>query len=118
MDHSARARALAQLAVLPQLYRRVAYIDIGVYEGSDRCVRVERFTATKLFLLFLQIAIGDIEADCVTKNMIERIVRADIFRSRADHHRQFGFKIGLVLGKRYFDYAVMWQQRTRRLEPN
>ena len=74
MDHSARARALAQLAVLPQLYRGVAHIGIGIHEGSYRCIRVERFAATKLLLLFLQIAIGDIEADGVTENMIERIV--------------------------------------------
>src|SRR6516225_12247679 len=107
MDHSARARALTQLAVLPQLYRRVAYIDIGIYEGSDRCVRVERFTATKLSLLFLQIAIGDIEADRVTKNVIECIVYRDVFRATADHDSQFSFKIGLVFGKRYFDNAVM-----------
>src|SRR4029450_2309510 len=101
MDHSARARALTQLTVLPQLYRGVAHIDIGVHEGSDRCVRVERFTATKLFLLFLQIASGDIEADCVTKNMIERIVCRDTFRASTDHDSEFGFEIGLVLGKRY-----------------
>ena len=76
MDHSARARALAQLAVLAQLYRGVAHIRIGIHEGSDRRVGVERFAATKLLLLFLQIAIGNIEADGVTKNVIERIVWA------------------------------------------
>src|SRR5215471_5732865 len=118
MDHSARARVLAQLAVLPQLYRRVAYIDIGIHKRAYRCIRVERFAATKLLLLFLQIAIGDVEADGVTENMIERIAFAEIFGASADHHREFSFKIGLVLGKRYFDYAVMWQQRTRRLEAN
>jgi len=118
MDHLARSRALAQLAVLPQLYRYVAHIGIGIHEGSYRCIGVERFAATKLLLLFLQIPIGDIEADCVTENMVECIVDADIFRALADHDHQFGFKIGLVFGKRYFDHAVMWQQRTRRLEPN
>ena len=89
MDHSARARALAQLAVLPQLYRGVAYIGIGIHEGSDRRIGVERFAATKLLLLFLQIAIGDIEADGVTENVLECIVRADIFRASADHDGQF-----------------------------
>src|SRR5437879_8913680 len=118
MDHSARSRALAQLTVLPQLYRRVAYIGIDIHERSYRCIGVERFAATKLLLLFLQIAICDVEADRVTKNMIECIVRADIFRSSADHDREFSFKISLVLGKRDFDHAVMRQQRTRRLEPN
>src|SRR4029434_7081483 len=117
MDHLARARALAQLAVLPQLYRGVAHIGIGIHEGSYRRIRIERFAATKLLLLFLQIAIGDIEADRVTENVIECIVRADIFRASADDDREFSFKISLVLGKRYFDYAVMCQQRTRRLEP-
>ena len=118
MDHSARARALAQLAVLPQLYRGVAHIGIDIDEGSDRRVGVERFAATKLLLLFLQIAIGDIEADRVTENVTERILRADIFRARADHYSQFSFKIGLMLGKRYFDHALMCEQRARRLEPN
>src|SRR5438552_9702084 len=98
MDHSARARALAQLAVLPQLYRRVAHIGISIHEGSDWCVGVERFAASKLLLLFLQIAIGDIETDRVTENVIECIVRADIFRARADHDGKLSFKIGLVLG--------------------
>ena len=109
MDHSARARALAQFAVLPQLYRSVAHIGIGIYEGTYRCIGVERFAATKLLLLFLQIAIGDIEADGVAENVIECIVCADIFRARADHDGQFSFKIGLMLGKRYFDHAVMCQ---------
>ena len=118
MDHSASARALAQLAVLPQLYRRVAHISIGINEGSYRRIGVQRFAATKLLLLFLQIAIGDIEADGVTENVIECIVCADVFRARADHDTQFSFKIGLVIGKRYFDHAVMCQQRTGRLEPN
>src|SRR5262249_36372546 len=118
MDHLARARALAQFAVLPQLDRRVTHIRIGTHEGSYRCVRVERFAATKLLLLFLQIAIGDIESDRVTENLLERIVLADIFRASADHDSQFSLKIGLVLGKRYFDHAVMWQQRTGRLEPD
>src|SRR6478609_3030621 len=118
MDHSARARALAQLAVLPQLYRGVAHIGIGIYEGSDRRVGVERFAATKLLLLFLQIAIGDIEADRVTENVTERILRADIFRARADHDGQLNFKLGLVLSKRHLDRAVMCQQRTGRLKPN
>src|SRR4029453_2229295 len=118
MDHSACARALAQLAVLPQLYRRVAHISSGIHKRSYWCVGVERFAATKLLLLFLQISIGNIESDRVTKDMIEGIVRADIFRATTDHDRQFGFKIGLVFGKCYFDYAVMRQQRTRRLEPN
>src|SRR4029450_10797453 len=111
MDHLARARALAQLAVLPQLYRGVAHIGIGIHEGSYRRIRVERFAATKLFLLLLQIAIGDIEADRVTENVTERIVRADIFRPSTDHDSQFSFKVGLVLGKRYLDHAVMSQQR-------
>src|SRR2546430_16492425 len=102
MDHSARAGALAQLAVLPQLYRRVAHIGIGMHEGSYRRIGVERFAATKLLLLFLQIAIGDIEADRVTENVIECIVRTDIFRARADHDGKLSFKIGLMLGKRYF----------------
>ena len=92
MDHSARARALAQLTVLPQLHRGIAHIDIGIYEGSDRRVGVERFAATKLLLLFLQIAIGDIEADRVTENVIECIVRTDIFRARADHDGQLNFE--------------------------
>ena len=110
MDHSARARALTQLAVLPQLYRCVAHIGIGINEGSDRRIGVERFAATKLFFLFLQIAIGDIEGDGVTENMLECIVCADIFRASAGHDGQFSFKIGLVLGKRYFDHAVICQQ--------
>ncbi len=118
MDHSARARALAQLAVLPQLYRRVAHIGIGMHEGSYWRIRVERFAATKLLLLFLQIAIGDIEADRITENVIECIVRADIFRARVDHDGQLNFKLGLVLRKRHFDRAVMCQKRTGRLEPN
>src|SRR5437762_1394465 len=115
MDHPARARALAQLAVLPQIYRRVAYISIGINEGSYRRVGVERFTTTKLLLLFLQIAIGDIEADRVTENVIECIVRAHILRASTDHDSQFSFKICLVLGKRDFDHALMWQQRTPAL---
>src|SRR6478672_11510466 len=102
MDHSARAGTLAQLAILPQLYRRVAHIGIGVHEGSYRRIGVERFAATKLLLLFLQIAIGNIEADCVTENMIQCIVCADIFRARADHDSQFSFEFGLMLWKRYF----------------
>src|SRR6476620_376360 len=118
MDHSASARALAQLAVLPQVYRRIAHIGVGVYKRSYRCVRVERFAATKLLLLFLQIAIGDIEADGVTENVIECIVCTDILRASADHDSQFSFKIGLMPGKRYFDHAVMCQQRARCLEPN
>ena len=98
MNHSARARALAQLAVLPQLYRNIAHIRIGIHERSDRRIGVERFAATKLLLLFLQIAIGDIETDCVTENVIECIVCADIFRASANHDSQFSFKIGLVFG--------------------
>ena len=97
-------------AVLPQLYRRVANIGIGIHERSYRCIGVERFAATKLLLLFLQIAIGDIEADGVTENVIERIVCTDIFRARADHDSKFSFKIGLMLGKCYFDHAVLCQQ--------
>src|SRR5881394_4142363 len=96
MDHPARARALAQLAVLPQIYRRVAYISIGINEGSYRRIGVERFTTSKLLLLFLQIAIGDIEADRVTENVIECIVRAHIFRARADQDGQLNFELGLV----------------------
>src|SRR4029077_8664987 len=46
------------------------------------------------------------------------IVCADILRASADHDSQFSFKIGLMLGKRYFDHAVMCQQRARRLKPN
>src|SRR5882724_7311986 len=118
MDHSARARALAQLAVLPQLYRGVAHIRIGIHERSYWRIRVERFAATKLLLLFLQIAVGDIEADRVTENVIECIVRADIFRARADHDGKLNFKLGLVLMKRHVDRAVMRLQRTGRLEPN
>src|ERR1700761_1837109 len=118
MDHSARARALTQLAVLPQIYRGVAHIRIGIYEGSNWRVGVERFAATKLFFLFLQIAISDIEADGVTENVIECIIRADIFRARADHDPEFSFKISFVLGKCYFDDAEMCQQGTGRLEPN
>src|SRR5437773_7565066 len=115
MDHPTRARALAQLAVLPQTYRRVAHISIGINEGSYRRIGVERFTTSKLLLLFLQIAIGDIEADRVTENVIECIVCAHIFRASADHDSQFSFKIRLVLRKRDFDHAVMWQQRTGSL---
>src|SRR6476660_5143106 len=118
MDHSASATALAQFAVLPQLYRRIAHIGIGIYEGSYRRIGVERFAATKLLLLFLQIAIGDIEADGVTENVIECIVCADILRASADHDSQFSFEIGFMRGKRYFDHAVMCQQRARCLEPN
>jgi len=118
MDHSACARSLAQLAILPQCYGHIAHIGIGIHEGSYRCIGVERFAATKLLLLFLQIAIGDIEPDGVTENMIECIVRADIFRATTDDYRQFSFKIGLMRGKRYLDHALMCQQRTRRLEPN
>ena len=79
---------------------------------------VERFTATKLLLLFLQIAIGNIEADRVTENVIECIVWADIFRASANHDSQLSFKMSLVLGERYFDHALMRQQRTGRLETN
>src|SRR5437667_9879359 len=118
MNHSASARALAQLTVLPQLYRGVAQIGIGIHEESDRSVGVERFAATKLLLLFLQIAIGDIEADRVTENVIECTVRTDIFRARADHDGKLNFKLGLVLRKRHFDRAVMCQERTGPLEPN
>src|SRR5207248_296370 len=106
------------IAVLPQLYRRVTYISIGINEGPYRRIGVERFTTTKLLLLSLQIAIGDIEADRVTENVIECIVCAHIFRASADHDSQFSFKIRLVLGKRDFDHALMWQQRTGSLEPN
>src|SRR5438477_13172201 len=118
MDHPARARALAQFAVLPQLYRRVTYISIGINEGPYRRIGVERFTTTKLLLLFLQIAIGDIEADRVTENVIECIVRAHILRASIDHDRQFSFKIRLVLGERDFDHALMWQQRSGSLARN
>ena len=118
MDHQASARALAQLAVLPQLYRRVAHIDVCIYEWPYRCVGVERFAAAKLLLLLLQIAIGDVEADGVTENMIHCLARTDIFRAGADYDCQLSFKIGLMPGKCYFDHALMSQQRTWRLEPN
>src|SRR5690349_333531 len=109
MDHAARARALAQLPVLPQLYRRVVYIYIGVNERTNRSVGIEGFATTKLLLLFLQVAIGDVESDCVTKDPTECILRRDVLRARADHDSQFGFKIGLMLGKRHFDDAFMRQ---------
>src|ERR1700745_303609 len=118
MDHSARAGALGPLAVLPQLYRDIAHIRIGIHEGPDWRIGIERFAATKLLLLFLQIAIGNIEADGVTENAIECIVRVGIFRASAEQDSQFSFEIGLVLRKRYFNHALMCQQRTRRFEPN
>src|ERR1044072_1596744 len=118
MDHSACARALAQIAVLPELYRRVAPIYICIHEGSYRRIGVERFAAAKLLLLFLQIPIGNVEADGVPENMVECILRLDVLRVQADHDCKFSLKVSLVLGERYFDYSAMWKQRTRRLKPN
>src|SRR5262249_5404354 len=118
MDHPARARALAQFAVLPQFYRRVTHISIGIHERPNRRVSGERLAATKLLRLVLQITMGDTETNRVTEKVIEGVVRADVLRATADHDCQFSFKIGLVLGKRYFDDAVMRQQRTGRFEPN
>ena len=96
----------------------IAHIGIGIHEGSYRCIGVERFAATKLLLLFLQIAIGDIEADGVPENAIECLRHCDIFGATSNHHSQFSFKIGLVLGERYFDHALMCKKRTGGLEPN
>src|SRR4029079_7558199 len=118
MDHSACARALAQIAVLPQLYRHVAHIDICIHEGSYRRIGVERFAAAKLLLLFLQIAIGNVEANGVPENMVECILRLDILRVKADYDCKFSLKVSLVLWERYFDYAEVCQHRTRRLKPN
>ena len=40
------------------------------------------------------------------------------FAVRADDDRQLGFEIGLMLGKRDLDRAVVREQRTGRFEPN
>src|SRR5437773_7077498 len=92
MDHSTRARALAQLTVLPQLYRNIPNIHIRVHEWSNRRIGVERFAAAKLLLLFLQIAIGDVEADSITENVMVRFCGADVLCPRADHYSQLNFK--------------------------
>src|SRR5438552_18566763 len=103
MDHLARARALPQLTVLPQLNRNIANIRIRVHKWSNRRVGVERFTAAKLLLLFLQIAIGDVETERVTENVTVRVSGADILRASADDDSEFNFEIGLMLGKRDLD---------------
>src|SRR5205814_5772382 len=118
IDHSARARALPQLAILPQLERNIAHIHIGINEWPNRRVRIKRFATAKLLFLFLQIAVGNIEADCVTEHMIERLVYTDVFRWSADHDREFYFEIRSIFGKRNFDRALMRQKRARRLKPD
>ena len=103
---------------MPELDGQIANIDIGIYKRPYRRVGVERFAAAKLLFGFLQIAIADVEADRVTKNEIERAFRRYIFRRCANHDRQFQFEIGLMLGKRDLDRAVMRQKRAGRFEPN
>ena len=77
-----------------------------------------RPTGEVLPLANLQIAIGNIEADCVTEDVIERLVHADVFRWSAQHHRELCLEIRSMLGERNFDRAIMRQKRARRLKPD
>jgi len=103
INHLAGASALFHFAILPESNFKIGHIDIRVDEWSNRRVGIERFAATKLFLGFLQIAVADVFADGVAENKITCLLDADIFCTCANDDGQFGFKIGLMLGKRDLD---------------
>src|SRR5207244_4742445 len=118
INHLTGAGALFHFANLPERNFKIGHIDIRIDEWSDRGVGIERFTAAKLFLGFLQVAVADVFADAVAKNKITRLLDTDIFRARANDNGQFGFKIRLMLWKRDLDVLFVRKQRSRRLEPD
>ena len=70
INHLTGPRTLSHFAILPQLNRQIADLDVGINKRTDRRVGIERFAAAELFFGFLQIAIADIETDGVAKDKI------------------------------------------------
>src|ERR1700693_637635 len=118
VNHLTSARPLAHLAILAQLEREIPNVNIGVHERPDRRVSVERFATRELFFGLLQIPITDIEPNRVSENEVVRLFDRNVLRPASNDNAQLGLKIGLMIGKRDLNLAVVRQQRTGRLEPD
>ena len=109
-DHGRGRSGLAALAVDVEPHRQLLHVRdfiLGDKPGADWSKGVVRFALGPLTEpLDLEIALGDVVADAVAGDMIERVGLADIFGAGADDGGDLDFPVELGRAARLLDRII------------
>ena len=108
---------LPQLVVLKELDGKLVRIDLGLHIRAKRRESVEGLGSRPLTFGFLDGAVADVLRGSVAEDVSGGRLWGDVSHPSSNHNRQLRFVICLVIGESDFDFAAVWKQRRRRLEP-
>src|SRR5216683_1108697 len=114
-NHGRGRSGLTALPIDVEPHRQ--FLDVGDLvlrhePGAERAERVMRLALGPLSLpLDLEIALGDVVADAVAGDMVERVGLGDIFGAGADDRGDFDFPVELGRAARLLDRIVRTRQR-------